>query len=296
LPVETKKKIAHPGTAHDHRGWVCPGAHIVTQDVWDHAEVEKIREATPTEQLENLETGSPFLPEGCHIARNRMLPEEDLPGFQSFYEKWWDALVDQELEIFRFLCEILEIPDLDYLGKQQTRELNTSQFGWNHYFATTIASLNAGANRLNTHTDFGQITLLFQDNVGGFENHDEEADIFRPVIPRPEMIIVQCGDMLEKQSNGRWRSALHHVTTPPEMKNPAILKGDEKTIDRYAIGFFVHPDYNTPMEPLPGCETKGKWNSLQWKGEKTAGDWLMKRVALEYERHWSSSTVKTDVR
>ncbi|KAJ5780432.1 oxidoreductase 2OG-Fe(II) oxygenase family [Penicillium paradoxum] len=285
LPINVKKMIAHPRKASDHRGYVSAGTGIVTQGIWDPTEIEKLRETAPIEQMENLETGNPYLstdPNDTRVARNRLLPEEIFPGFQSFHQKWWDVCIDQELQILRFLCEILGIPDLDYLGKQQTPEINCSQFGWNHYLSTPLLSLQTGSNRLNTHTDFGQLTLLFQDMVGGLESHDHDAGIFRPVLPKPGTMIVQVGDMLEKQSNGRWRSALHHVTAPRHLKYGSAASEDTVT-DRYSIGFFVHPDYETAMDPLPGCDKKGKWSSLEWHGEKTAGEWLMKRVALEYE-------------
>ena len=52
--------------------------------------------------------------------------------------------------------------------------------------------------------------------------------------------------------------------------------------ERYSMAFFLNPDYALPVEPLPGCEVEGKWSSVE-RGEKmTAGDWLLKRAALEY--------------
>jgi isopenicillin N synthase-like dioxygenase len=32
---------------------------------------------------------------------------------------------------------------------------------------------NGGANRISEHTDFGTVTLLFQDSVGGLEVEDQ---------------------------------------------------------------------------------------------------------------------------
>ncbi|KAJ5266631.1 oxidoreductase 2OG-Fe(II) oxygenase family [Penicillium angulare] len=284
LPSDIKKMIEHPRKAGDHRGWIRAGIGYVTQGILcrDPAEVESMHEKASVEQMESLETGKSHLALHTH-ARNRLLPEETLPGFQSFYAKWWAACVNQELQILRALCEILDISDLDYLGKQQTPDINCSQFGWNHYPSTPISSLKPGGNRLNTHSDYGQLTFLFQDDVGGLESQDE-AGIFRPVQPRRGTMIVQVADMLERQSNGRWRSALHRVTTPPRVGYDSAVDENEELVDRYSIAFFAIPDYDTVIESLPGCEMKGKWHSLPWKEETTAGAWLMKRVALEYER------------
>jgi isopenicillin N synthase-like dioxygenase len=95
-------------------------------------------------------------------------------------------------------------------------------------------------------------------------------------------VIEQLGDMLEKQSNGRWRSALHRVTAPPPA--PGQNSENEKDLlqDRYSIAFFVYPDFETKIETLPGCKEKGPWNSLAWGTVQTAGEWWRKRIQLEF--------------
>ncbi|KFY80239.1 hypothetical protein V499_00867 [Pseudogymnoascus sp. VKM F-103] len=147
----------------------------------------------------------------------------------------------------------------------------------------TSPLMNREARRLNAHTDFGQLTILFQDMVGGLEIHDDEAGIYRPVLPKAGTVIVHIGDMLEKQSNGRWKSALHHVTGPRQSMYGKEVDNDT-VVDRHAIAFYAHPDYEMLVESLPGCEKKGKWESLEWEDNMTAGDWMNKRVTLEYER------------
>lgn len=197
--------------------------------------------------------------------------------------------MEQELQLLQYLCEILEIPDKDLLGKQQNPHFNRSATGWNHYLSVPAQYLTSGqSTRLNAHTDYGQLTLLFQDTTGGLEVKDDEAGVFRPVLPRPGMAIVQVADMLERQSNGRWKSALHRVTIPHHLKHSD--PGDGTLIERYSIGFFIQPDFDLVIKPLPGCEAKGRWSSLEWEDEITAGEWLTRRVALEYQQKGSSKS------
>ena len=146
---------------------------------------------------------------------------------------------------------------------------------------------NRDLRRLNAHTDFGQLTLLFQDMVGGLEVHD--GQVFRPVVPKPGTVIINVGDMLERQTNGRWKSALHQVAAPLESmqarKMGGRTDGDETVVDRYAIVFFGTPDPESLVETLPGCEKQGQWkpNMIgEWDDKITAGRWIQKRVALEY--------------
>lgn len=245
-----------------------------------------MRQAAPPEQKEILEMGNPYSSDdpAANPFPNRLLPESIFPGFRAFLEKWWDACIGQEQQLLRCLCEILDIPDRDFLGRQQTPGRNRSHMSWLHYLSMPLSPLRDGnANRLNTHTDFGQLTLLFQDMVGGLEIHDDELGIFRPVLPKAGTMIVHVGDLLEKQSNGRWKSALHHVTAPTHLMYGKEVGGDT-VVDRYALSFYAHPDYETMVEPLPGCEVRGKWRSLEWEDNMTVGDWMNKRVALEYER------------
>ncbi|KAJ5170830.1 Oxoglutarate/iron-dependent dioxygenase [Penicillium coprophilum] len=291
LPDDVKALVQHPHDISNHRGWAAAGTTVSSQGVWDQDEIERIRETGPAEKREVLETGDPYpskIP-NPHFIPNRVLPEEILPGFEAFTKKWWDACIEQELQLLQFLCEILGIPDKDFLGKQQNPNFNRSAFGWNHYLSTPARALAAGeATRLNAHTDYGQFTLLFQDMSGGLELEDEEAGIFRPVLPKPGTVIVQVADMLERQSNGRWKSSLHQVSTPHHLKYGNV--GDATLIERYSIGFFIQPDFDLVIKPLPGCEAKGRWSSLEWEDEITAGDWLNRRVALEYQRKDSSKS------
>ncbi|KAG5204554.1 Sexual differentiation process protein isp7 [Trichophyton interdigitale] len=283
LPDDVKKLISHPHDTSDHRGWVAAGTTVSSQGVWDKEDIERIHKTGPVEKREVLETGDPYPSriQNPNFIANRILPEEIFPGFAAFTKRWWDACVKQELQLLQCLCEILDIPDKDFLGKQQNPDFNRSATGWNHYLSIPTQSLASGQSvRLNTHTDYGQLTLLFQDTTGGLEVEDKEGGIFRPVLPKPGTVIVQIADMLERQSNGRWKSSLHRVTTPHHLKSSDV--DDSVLIERYSIGFFIQPDFDLVIKPLPGCEAKGRWSSLEWEDEITAGEWLTRRVALEY--------------
>lgn len=139
------------------------------------------------------------------------------------------------------------------------------------------------SNRLNPHTDYGQFTMLFQDMAGGLELHDYEENIYRPVPPIKGAMIVQGGDMLERQTNGRWRSALHRVTAPSRYMYEENLTGENELVKRHSLVFFGHLNLDRMIEPLPGCETPGKWSRLEWKDRVTAGEWMAHRVSLEYD-------------
>ncbi|KAM3426609.1 hypothetical protein NHJ13734_009356 [Beauveria thailandica] len=75
------------------------------------------------------------------------------------------------------------------------------------------------------HTDFGSMTLLLQDMVGGLQvKHGEDAWI--DMKPNRGAYVVNIGDMLHKWTKGEYKSTVHRVLSPKE------------NVHRYSPPFF----------------------------------------------------------
>ncbi|KAK6856300.1 hypothetical protein PG995_008451 [Apiospora arundinis] len=96
--------------------------------------------------------------------------------------------------------------------------------------------LGAGA-----HTDFGAITLLWQDNCGGLEVQDGNTGQWLAVEPNPESYVVNIGDMLSFWTNNTYKSTVHRVLNRSEQ-------------DRYSMAFFVDGNTDVKLAPLDGSE------------------------------------------
>lgn len=216
-----------------------------------------------------------------------MWPAEDLlPGFcdsmQTFFLQC-SKLVHQLLEA---LSMALDLPSANSLVRYHA----ASQFTMSllHYPALPTKDLLSGTHtRIPAHSDFGTLTLLFQDEVGGLEIAEpgsantetsvglEKEGRFRKVEPKPGTVVVNVGYLLMRWSNGRWKNTVHRVVEPP---NPG-RDGDEMTPARYSIPFFASPNPATVVEALPGCwseKVPKRWRPI------CAGDYLKRKREAVY--------------
>ncbi|WP_317930022.1 isopenicillin N synthase family dioxygenase [Halioxenophilus sp. WMMB6] len=100
--------------------------------------------------------------------------------------------------------------------------------------------LQAGQLGAGAHCDYGFITLLFQDEIGGLQVQNRQG-AWLNIPPQAGSVVINSGDLLERWSNGRYRSTPHRV----EAK-----LGQQA---RQSIALFVDPDSSTLVAPLPTC-------------------------------------------
>ena len=149
-----------------------------------------------------------------------------------------------------------------------------------HYPAVSSDSVRSGeVVRSPAHIDFGTITLLFQQDVGGLEVADmnttdklssvavEKSAKFIPIEPDPGTVLVNVGYLLMRWTNARWKNSVHRVSAPPDSTGVEVS-------ERYSFAFFCFPDAQTNVEPLITCydtETPKKWSPIN------AGDYLLSK-------------------
>ena len=120
------------------------------------------------------------------------------------------------------------------------------------------------------HTDYGLITILKQDNVGGLQVKSNGQWIDAP--PIPNTFICNIGDMLDRMTNGLYRSTPHRVMN---------FSGK----DRFSFPLFFDPGFDEIVKPIEGLNGQNSDYSDRWDKEDVYnfegkyGDYLTKKVS-----------------
>ena len=114
------------------------------------------------------------------------------------------------------------------------------------------------------HTDFGVLTVLCQDEIGGLEIRRRDGT-WAAMPPIPGTLVVNIGDLLERWSNRRYRSTVHRVIN---------ASGRE----RLSLVLAYDPNFETLVDPRAFC-TAGE---TPHDAPITCGDYLLWRFAKAF--------------
>ncbi|MFX1680535.1 2-oxoglutarate and iron-dependent oxygenase domain-containing protein [Mitsuaria sp. CC2] len=119
-------------------------------------------------------------------------------------------------------------------------------------------------------TDYGLLTLLYQDDSGGLEVHGRRGWIEAP--PLPGTFVCNIGDMLDRMTAGLYRSTPHRV------------KLNRGAHDRLSVPLFLDPSFTSRVQPIPGLPPAEDDSASRWDASNlhvfagTYGEYLMGKV------------------
>ena len=176
-----------------------------------------------------------------------------LPGFRETMLAYYEACLALGARLHQAFAADLGLP-LDYFDPTLARPVATVRLL--HYPAGgSEDAVGAGA-----HTDYGNLTLLATDDVGGLEVRKRSGEwIEAPVVP--DAFVVNIGDCLM-----RWTNDVY-VSTPHRVFNRS---GRE----RYSIAFFLDANPDAEVAAIPSCV--GPEGPLY--APISAGDYLLSRL------------------
>lgn len=180
---------------------------------------------------------------------------ECAPWLQPAAEAYFDHTMRLGKDLLRLFALSLEQEEAFFLTWCQKPMVQSRLF---HYPPQPV--LSERALGVAPHTDYGMVTILTQDPIGGLELKKRDGEwVAAPYIDGT--FVVNLGDMFKVWTNDRYVSNLHRVVN---------RTGKE----RFSIPTFFNLDYDAPVHCLPNCQSAEHpsiYSAIK------SGDYLVKR-------------------
>jgi isopenicillin N synthase-like dioxygenase len=261
-------------TPDANRGYVASGREKVTQSD-DPEVIAKLRESNP-DLKESMEIGR----EGVDGMPNQWPDQLDEEGktFTKDMQAFFLTLKDLHINVMRAIALGMGL-DEQFFDSFTDNGDNTLRLLHYPPVKKSVWKKNPNQVRAGEHSDYGSITLLFQDDIGGLEVKSPRGTWVR-ATPIPGTIVVNAGDLLSRWSNDLIRSTNHRVIQPPPKPTPDGEEDDPDALipARYSIAYFCNPNFDKYIEALPGTyeESGKKYDGIN------SGDYLVMRLAATY--------------
>jgi isopenicillin N synthase-like dioxygenase len=259
-PLEEKMKISMPLGGRAWRGFFPVG--------------DELTSGKP-DLKEGLYFGSelgndhPLVQAGTPMHGANLFPD-DMPGFRTTVLEYIDALTQLGHQLMRGLALSLGL-EASYFAERYTGDPLTLfrifHYPPGHAYPDLDAPWGVGE-----HTDYGVLTILKQDPVGGLQIKSGGRWIDAPYLPGT--FVCNIGDMLDRMTKGYYRSTPHRVLNTSG-------KG------RFSFPFFFDPNFGAHIAPidLGQVVTADDDRAERWDGasvhefEGTYGDYILNKVS-----------------
>ncbi|XP_077986165.1 uncharacterized protein LOC144440653 [Glandiceps talaboti] len=176
----------------------------------------------------------------------KAMPDEELPEFREVMTDFFKICSKLTLRILEVFAKALKLDPLFFakthecmVGGKNDTTLRTAYYPP----VTGDFDIKEGQERCGEHSDFGSLTLLFQDDVGGLEVMNLDGQYVK-ATPVEGTVLVNLGDLMQRWTADTLKSAKHRVVMPQT--------DDDKQKARQSVIFFVHPDCDVLIECTDG--------------------------------------------
>jgi isopenicillin N synthase-like dioxygenase len=250
-----------------NRGYVAFGREKVTQSA-DPEEIKRLRESNP-DYKETMEIGR----DGVEGMPNHWPDQFDEEGkeFTEVMKSFHSTCKDLHIQFMRAIALAMGY-DETFFDEYTDAGDNTLRLLHYPPVLKSVFKDNPDAVRAGHHSDYGSVTLLFQDSIGGLEVKSPQNTWVR-ATPIKDTIVINAGDLLARWSNDTIKSTNHRVVQPPTDSDSDLYP------TRYSVAYFCNPNFDKFIDALPGTyatEADKKYAGIN------SGEYLAKRLAATY--------------
>lgn len=257
-----------------NRGFSRMGLERVSQ-IEEESSVSALRESNPDlkESFEIGREGDPTF--ANHWPANQPSFKEDMMAFHA-------ACASLHRALMRAIALALGIEEgwFDAYVRHDDNTLRLLHYPGVRASVFANRPIDAPQVRAGAHTDFGSLTLLFQDGAGGLQVQGPDRASWLDATPIPDTIVVNAGDLLARWTNDVIRSTLHRVMEPPRESLVTVGEGEDAMYPpRYSIAYFCNPDFDRVIDVVPGTLADGEGKKY---GAVNSGEYLERRLTATY--------------
>jgi polar amino acid transport system ATP-binding protein len=213
-----------------------------------------------------LPDDDPRVRSGWPLHGRNLFPAE-LPALRDTVLAYLDALTQLGHALTRGIALSLGL-DASYFAEHGTRDPLVLLRIFNYPSRPATPGVRWGVGE---HTDYGLLTILRQDDVGGLEIKTASNWVAAP--PVPGSFVCNIGDMLERMTGGLYKSTPHRVALNTSGR------------DRISLPFFFDPNFAARIESVPRLaahaddDSASRWDHTSVHTfEGSYGDYLLGKV------------------
>ena len=187
-----------------------------------------------------------------------------LPHMRPVLNQFFEATHICGRHLLRAFAASLDLP-LDYFVGGFDKPVSRGSLV---YYPPQPPNLGTQQFGVGPHTDYGCLTLVYQDAVGGLQVATRKGE-WVTAVPIEGTFVVNVGDLMARWSNDHFKSTPHRVV-------------NSSGVERYSVAMFIDPNAETNVIPAYEGEAS-RFEAVR------VGDYIQSRYDASFEYRKESS-------
>ncbi|MCX5516701.1 isopenicillin N synthase family oxygenase [Kaistia algarum] len=251
LPLDKKQEVAFAKSKHN-RGFIAMKG-------------ESLDPSKPADLKEGFNIGLDLAPDDPRILAGEPFRGAnlwpDMPGFRETMLDYFGGVLKVGQCLQRAVAVDVGLPE-DFFEDKLDQSLSTLRL---LHYPPQPASIEPGQLGAGEHTDYGCLTLLMTDDVGGLEVRRRDG-AWLAAPPIADVFVCNIGDCLMRWTNDVYVSTPHRVV-------------NRSGRERYSIPFFLDPNPDAPVVSIPSCVSPERPSRYP---PTTGAEYLRERLTRTY--------------